>query len=222
MPNALRRSTQENYEHVVRSLYRLSFNPNATEPNTPHYLTLTNEAQERWDAFVSEWGDVCFDLEGPLASDLRSAFVKLEVASARFALVHHCIKHILNANPRENADPDLQPVSSDSIEAGIECCRWASHEARRLYELFDESEDQARQNDLLAWIAKQSEPVTARKVQRTFTHFFNSSQDAQVALQRLVDQGAGEWSLPEPKNGAGRPPSPKFRLLNDVQNEVKL
>jgi hypothetical protein len=87
-------------------------------------IPLSPEAKERFKAFVNQHGNEAFELPGSLAA----AWSKLEGIALRLALVIHYAEW---AAGNEFEEPEF--VSLDSVERGIELCRWFGREAERVY-----------------------------------------------------------------------------------------
>src|SRR5262249_22522956 len=91
-----------------------------------------------------------------------------------------------------------------SMNAGITLAKWFKHEARRVYTMLDESDDEREQRRLVDWIVRKGGTVTPREVQQG-CRWLKEPGAAEAALEELVMTGRGSWrDVPTTAKG-GRP-----------------
>ena len=168
----------------------------------PVVLGLTRDAKAAWTEFYNCHAEEQNDLSG----DLSAAWSKLEEYAARLALVIHCVRWAAD-------DPDLErpdAIDADSMKAGIVLAEWFKAEARRVYPLLSESDDDREDRQLADWIERKGGSTTIRKLQQGRRKYKLSGQ-AEAALSELVSGGWGEWH-DIPSGSKGGRPSREFRL----------
>ena len=168
----------------------------------PVVLCLTRDAKAAWKEYYNHHAEEQTDLSG----ELSAAWSKLEEYAARLALVIHCVRWA--ANDADLESPDT--VDATSMNAGIELAQWFKAEARRVYSLLSESDDDRKQRRLIEWIERKGGSVTAREVQQGHRQY-RKAEDAEAALEELVKAGCGQWHDVPPGPKGGRP-SRVFRL----------
>ncbi len=167
----------------------LKLEPAATpegEPE-PFAVPLTPEAKSAW---VEYYNRHRAEMES-LDADLTSAYAKLEAYAARFGLIFQMVAAAAGA-----ASNDV--IDQTAIEAGIALSDWFANEAKRVYGMFAETDDERDRRELIEWIAKQGGVVTARDLARGPRKF---RKDAEPVLNDLMLRGVGHWMF--------RPPGPK-------------
>lgn len=169
-------------------LYGFEFTTTADGEPAPVVLTLTPAAREQFIAFFNAHNEEQADL----GDDLSAAWSKLEECAARIALVVHCVRVAVN----DLALEDTSVVDAASMEIGITLTRWFANEARRIYSMLSESDDDAERRKLCDWIAAKGSRVTARMLQQG--RRAASADDAEVKLQDLVSGRFGRWESSTP------------------------
>jgi hypothetical protein len=193
---------QAEFASLVDRLFELQQIVDDDGQPQPVVVGLSSEAKGIWKEYYNAHANEQADLDG----ELSAAWSKLEEYAARLALVVHFARWAAG-------DPDLQDsdvVDAVSIKAGIRLVRWFKHEARRVYALLSESNDDRDKRRLFEWIERKGGVVTAREVQQGHRRY-RTAQDAEANLDELVKGGYGQWqSTPSTQKG-GRP-SRKFCL----------
>jgi hypothetical protein len=126
----------------------------ALQPNKdgkPIALPLTAEAKAVWVSYYNEHVERAAKEEGPL----RAAMSKLEGTTARLALVIQ-----LADNPQAVA------VGVEAMKAGITLSNWFEGQARRIYQGFEETEQERDRRAAYEWIANKGGSTTARDFAR--------------------------------------------------------
>ena len=128
----------------------------ANDEAGPLDLDLDADAKAAWIPFVNTHADEQYDLAGPLSA----AWSKLEGYAARFALIVQLIRWAAG----DSADSYTGHIDAASIEAGATLSRWFCGEARRIYSLFAETNEDRDRRRLVEWIERRGGLVTRRSV----------------------------------------------------------
>ena len=145
---------------------------------------------------------------GELIGDMAAAFSKLKGACARLALIIHCSRVAA-------CDPALTSpgqIDLNSMQAAIELTEWFKHEARRIYAMISEGDDDRDRRMKLELIQRKGGSVSVRDWQRARS--FHKSDDAEADLNELVKGGLGCWETSTPGAKGGR--SKTVFRLSDV------
>jgi len=181
---------------LFQQLLRLEPRFGDTVAFEPLLLPLTPEGRQVWIGFYNEHAREQADLDG----DLSAVWSKLEGYAARLALVVHLVRSV-------SGDPSLAnagAVDAASVAAGIALSRWFGHEARRVYAMFGETDDETADRKLIEWIRRRGGRVTVREVQQGHRRF-TCREAAHAALEQLVRTGAGVWDTTNSGLRGGRP-----------------
>jgi hypothetical protein len=171
----------------------------------PALLTLDADAKAEWVTFYNRHNRAQADLAG----DESAAWSKLEGYAARFALVVHLIRWAAD-------DPTLRDptrVDAASIRAGVALVGWFGDEARRVYRMLAESDDDRDGRRLVEWIAAKGGTVTARDLARGPLEYRGDPERAEKALRDLVAAGVAEWVRDDHGPKGGRPAT-RVRLVS--------
>ena len=168
-------------------------------------LGLKHDAKVAWKAFYNSHANEQAELSG----ELSAAWSKLEEYAARLALVIHCVR--LAADDATLESPDA--VDAASMKNGIELVQWFKAEARRVYALLAESDEDRDQRRLIEWIQRKDGSVTAREVQQGHRQY-RTAEDAEAALGNLIKAGFGRWEPTLP--GRRGKPTRRFVLSSTV------
>jgi len=190
---------------LVGRLYELQPTVDDEGDPRPVVIGLTRDAKVAWKDYYNHHAEEQTDLSG----DLSAAWSKLEEYAARLALVIHYARWA--ADDADLESPDA--VDAASMMAGIELAQWFKAEARRVYSLLSESDDDRDQRRLIEWIERKGGAVTARDVQQG-NRQYRTAQDAEAALEELAKAGCGEWE-PTPPGRRGQP-TRRFVLASTV------
>lgn len=171
----------------------------------PNRVTLSKEAKQSFIEFVNEHGQEQYELDD---ADLRSAWAKLEGYAARLALVIHMARW---ASGNESVPDPTTPVDETSIAAGIRLSRWFCNEAKRVYAVMEESEEDRKKRELIEWIRNRGGACSVNDLVHDKREYRHNRNRAEADLMELVKRRAGEWDKGQ-KNGR---PSQLFRLFSD-------
>jgi hypothetical protein len=194
---------------LVGRLYDLQPTVDADGDVRPVVIGLTRDAKAAWKEYYNDHAQEQTDLSG----DLSAAWSKLEEYAARLALVIHFARWAAD-------DPCLQSpdvVDAESMKAGIELAQWFKGEARRVYALLSESDDDRDQRRLIEWIERKGGSVTAREVQQG-NRQYRTAPAAEAALEALAKAGCGDWE-PTPPGRRGQP-TRRFVLASTVYSNT--
>jgi hypothetical protein len=189
------------YAALVRQLYTLEPTIDERNRDAPVVLRLDGEAEAVWGAYFNE-------IQRELAGEderTRAMLAKLEGGAARLALVIHWGRWA------DGEDVSTERVDADSMRRGITLARWFAREARRVYALLAESDDNREHRELIEWIERQGGTVTVRDLTRGPRAFRGDADKARAALDDLAKAGFGTWDTPPPCETGGRP-SARFVL----------
>lgn len=176
-------------------LYELE--PMVDEESNPHpvVVCLTRDAKSAFRDFYNCHAEE----QSGLSGDLSAAWSKLEEYAARLALVIHYARVAANDPTLKNSNL----VDLESIVAGITLVQWFKGEARRVYALLGETEDDRDQRRLVEWIERKGGSVTAREVQQGHRQY-RTANESEAALEGLVKAGYGKWEA-SPAGQRGQP-----------------
>ncbi len=187
---------------VFDRLFGLTMEADAEGDERPRLVTLADDGKAAWVRFYNEHATEQVELSG----DLSAAWSKLEGYAARLALVVHLTRWA--ADDATLRDPAR--VDEASIAAGVVLARWFGDEARRVYAILSESNDDRETRLLLELIQRKGGDVNCRELVHACRRL-SKVADAEAALSRLVEAGVGSWRTPE-QRGPGGPKARRFVL----------
>jgi hypothetical protein len=173
----------------------------------PRTVTLADDGKRAWVAFYNAHAREQVDLCG----DEAAAWSKLEGYAARLALVVHLTRWA--AGDATLRDPAW--VDEASVAAGVALARWFGNEARRVYAILSESDDDRETRRLVEWIERRGGTVTARDLTHGVRAYRGDPDAAERALSALVEVGIGRWEADAHGPKGGRP-AQRFRLVSTV------
>lgn len=190
-------ATVASMEGLLDNLLAIECGADADGKPEPFPLSLTPAAKTVWVTYYNRHRE---ELAG-LDEDLAAAWSKLEAYTARFALVFQLVR-----------DPDSQAVDEESVSAAIVLSDWFGGEARRVYGILKEDQEDSRVRQLVEWIRRHGGEVSARDLMRGGP-CCRTAEDADAMLQELVELKLGQW-LPVPTTPKGGKPTRVFRLTD--------
>ena len=196
----LSEETEEDFARLIERLIALESRIDSDGQESPVLLDLSPEAKEVWVQYYNRWGNEQASTEG----DLANAFAKIEAYAIRLALIHHVVDKV-----HRNED-DVASIGAESVKAGIQLADWFAYEARRVYAILDETEEEKSLRRLLDLIIRKGGTVTPRDLQRSNDTLYPTTEVAQAALLELANAGLGVISIETPTNGGH--PSVRFTL----------
>lgn len=146
---------------------------------------------------------------------IRAAFAKLKGGMFRVALLFHLCEWAERGGAGE-----FGTIDADTLRRAARVTDWFADEARRVYALLGESEDDGNTRRLVDWIergGKNREPgtVTANELAHGKREYRTDSTAAERALSELVEAGFGRWD-PEVSGPKGGRSARRFRLVSTV------
>ena len=163
---------------------------------TPIDLPMTPEGKARWIEFYNDHAKEARSLED---DRLAAAWSKLEGATARFALVIHCIR----AAAQDATLQDAAAVDVESIEAGIRLVTWFKNETRRIYGRLAESEDTRDARRAVECVRGKGGGATVRDLVKSGLCHGDAERITEV-LDKLAEAGFGTWRDVNPTERGGR------------------
>ena len=104
------------------------------------------------------------------------------------------------------------------MNAAVTLGRWFCREARRVYDLLNETSLDRERRRLVQWIERRGGTVTAREVQRGVSQY-RTAIAAESALVDLVAANYGKWATDIHQGGRGRPVR-RFRLMTESTQDT--
>jgi hypothetical protein len=190
---------------VIDRLFTLDAELDENERLHPVLIWPTESARSMFIHYYDDHADEMAELAG----ELKAAWSKLEEYAARLALVIHFARWAA-------VDPSLEAhdkVDEASMRAGIVLTEWFKNEARRVYSMLSESDDEGDRRKLVDWIQRKGTPVSAREAQQG-CRWLRTCDIAEAALEDLVEAGYGDWQ-PTPPGERGQP-TRRFVLASTV------
>ncbi len=195
---SIKSATRAEVADVFKGLYELNPADASDDNYTPLELSLSPDAREAFIAFYNE-----SELERPdLPAPLAAASAKIVGLAGRLAIVLHCVRQVSQGVEA----PDI--VDTESMEAAITLAKWFRREGRRVYEVLQQTDEEAQLRKLVDWIAVKG-PCTAREAHRFNQRRYTSSNDALHDLTGLVNAGTLE-EIPAPPTSQGGRPTVRF------------
>jgi hypothetical protein len=149
--------------------------------------------------------------QAELVGELSAAWSKLEGYAARLALVIHCIRQVVKdgVNSRH--------VDEQSMAAGIALAEWFGHEAKRVYSMLAESQEDRHARELAAWIEQRGGKVTVRDLTHGLRRYRANAEQAESDLESLAAAKLGRWETPRQNPKGGRQPRVFHLVKPDIE-----
>ena len=190
-------------------LYQLKTSCSDGSDPEPVAMQLTAKGKEAWISFYNEHAMEHAELTG----DLSAAWLKLEGYTARFALVIQCVR----LASCDTVACTSEMVDEHSIAAGAALSRWCGREAKRVYAMLAESDQDREHRRLAELIQRKGGSVSCRDWMRARSH--RTAAEADRELDDLARAGYGTYG-PAQQNGRGAP-SKRFTLYHDKDHSDK-
>ncbi len=169
----------------------------------PFAITLTPEAKQVWVEYYNRHRAE----QAGLDDDLSAAWSKLEAYTTRFALTFQLCAWAAG-------DGSDQAVEQGAIEAAVVLSDWFAREARRVYGVLAESDEDREQRELVEFIRRKGGVITVRELMRSLPRRYPTAGEAHAALDALDKAGRGRWEVDDHAGGRGQP-AYRF-ILNDT------
>ncbi len=189
--------------HVYDRLLGLDSAVDGNGRPEPYPLDLTPEAMQAWSVYYDRHREEQLEMD----DDLSAAWSKLEAYTARFSLIFQLCAWAAG-------DADDSAIDEVSMQNAIVVSDWFAGEARRVYGVMAETDEQSQRRELVELIGRKGGNVTARDLMRSSRHY-PQSDIAEAALEDLVKSGWGRWE-PVPPGDQGGKPTRRFRLVDTV------
>jgi hypothetical protein len=184
----------------------------------PIEVIMTPDARAAFIDWQNQNDAECFDERD---DDIRAALGKAAGSVARLALVMEVIKWA-GSEPSTTSDfaaavesTGPSEVTTDSVHRAIEIMDWCKAEARRVYAMLGDCDAEAAQREavnLIEHLIDDHEKGISANELRKRTRRFQTSEEAERALDALVMTGLGEWTY----SSGGTPgrPTKRFRFID--------
>jgi hypothetical protein len=176
----------EPIEAAIESIFDRLLTLDFTDRGEPYCLNLDLEAKTAWIAFYNGHAAEQHHATGAEAA----AWSKLEGYAARLALLHY----LSRCAAGDATAGDTGRIDRASIEAGVTLARWFGGEARRVYALFAETEEDAERRKLAELIEARGGRITASELMHT-SRAYQPVERAEAALEELAGAGIGLWEI---------------------------
>jgi hypothetical protein len=167
----------------------------------PPLIPIGGDAKPPWiewhDRHARELADIGND-------DLAARYAKLKGACVRIALLFACVDVAAGGGA-------VVRISADAMLRAIAVTEWFKSEARRLYAVLGETDEEREHRKLLEWIERRGGSVTVRDLTHGLHQYRGGADAAKADLDALMQAGFGRWTHPAPGLKGGRP-SPRFML----------
>ena len=187
-------NVEKQYHDIVQQL--LESPPRTEDDGTPRPGLIPLDAEAK--RMFIQWHDLHARESAELVGDLAASYSKLKGVTLRLALILHCVR-VVSQNP---AVVSSATIDASSITAAMTLVEWFKHEAHRVYETVDLSDEIRDRLRLVEVIKRKGGSVSVRDWQRTRSH--RKAGDAKAELNSLVEADYGDWKVPE-QTGSGRP-----------------
>lgn len=168
----------------------------------PRFIPIGIEAKSLW----IEWHDHhARELADVPSDDLAAHYAKLKGACARIALLFACVEVAAGGDA-------VAYISADAMRRAIAVTEWFKREARRVYGILGETDEEREQRRLAGWIERRGGSVTVRDLTHGLRQYRGDTEAAKSALDALAEAGLGRWTHPASGPEGGRP-SPRFELV---------
>ncbi|MGE3241373.1 MAG: DUF3987 domain-containing protein [Pirellulales bacterium] len=174
----------------------------------PDVLKLHPNAKKLWVEFYNRHNAEGHELD----HDLKAAWSKLRAYAARLALIWQMAQW-------SDLDFDLSRtdlrISPFAMRHAIRLTEWFKGEARRIYQLFGETDQDSARRDLMATIKRNGGAITARDLMRRSWRY-KTVAAAEAALADLVRVDLASMQTVRSSSRGGRPTT-LFILLSPVE-----
>jgi hypothetical protein len=204
-------STERLMASVLERLLALEFGEDDRGNPLPVEIPLTAGAKEVFVDFYNQHADEQANLRGNDAA----VWSKIEAYATRFALIFHLVR--CAAENRDLESPDS--IDTESMTAAISMAAWFGEESRRIFAVLLESDEERETRELIELIDHNGGEISARELMRQLRRRFRTSDDANAALQLLVNGKRGTWR-PIPPAAAGGAPTRVFMLNEEERGDT--
>jgi len=180
---------------VFDRLLTLAFESGPDGEPGPRIVVLSPEAKACYQDFFNRHAEELANATG----DLAAAFSKIEEIPLRLSLVLHLVRWAAG----EAVNPDV--VDLETMRRAITLSEWHKHETARIYEILPRGFEANERQELIDWIARRGGRVTVRDLTHGLRRFRGKRDEAEAALNDLVEAGFGFWKEDGSSQKGGRP-----------------
>ncbi len=177
-------AVEQEYSYLFDRLYALQAEADSDGEPRPGLATLDAEAMGLFTNYYNGHNAEQAELVG----DMAALWSKLEETVARLALVSHYVRW---AGGEEGVIP-RDTVDALDVSYGILLVEWFKNEAKRIYGMLGETEQEQDNNRLIQWLRKRGGSATIREV-RQGCRWLRRKGLAEASLADLVEAGHGQW-----------------------------
>ena len=201
-------ATLDGYAAVLERLFSLSGPEEVVSGANSTCVTLSAEARDSFDMFVTELGTQQWQID-----DALSAWVSnLPSQAARLALVLHQTRWAAG----EAVDRNI--CDHHSMQSGIALARWFTYEAQRTLKRFSLTAERRDLQQLFEWIQRQNKPVGPRDICRYNSRKYPTAELALKAFNQLEQAGVTNW-FQVPSGPRGGRPTWKMKVKERYERE---
>lgn len=203
-------AVEQEYAYLFNRLYALQAEVGSDGESRPVEATLDAEAKE----FFTNYFNAHNVEQAELVGDMAALWSKLEETVARLAMVSHYVRW---AGGKERGLP-RDTIDGTDIAYGILLVEWFKNEAKRIYAMLGETEQEEEARRLIQWLQKRGGSATIREVQQG-CRWLRQKGMAEVALVSLLEAGNGQW-VPAGDGEAGPKGGRRFVLEGCREKQV--
>ena len=189
------------WAELIQGLLSIEPKPDEGGAPQPRLIPLGEEAKAIFIAWHDGHARETFETAD---DDLMAHFAKLKGVCIRIALLLACVDVASGAA--------VTSIGADAMRRAIRIVEWFKCEARRVYALLSESDEESDQRRLIEWIKRRGGNVTVRDLTHGIRTYRGDADCARAALEGLVVAGLGYWAE---SAGPGRP-TQRFMLVSNV------
>ncbi|MGC1274887.1 MAG: DUF3987 domain-containing protein [Planctomycetaceae bacterium] len=177
-------SVEQDLANIFDQLFGLEPTTDFDGDRCPVEVDFTPEAKSLWvERFNSHRAE-----QQDLDDDLAAVWSKLEAYTARIALIFAMCD-------------GFDEIDQSSLSNAITVINFFKNEARRVYTLFGETDDDRQQRELIELVERRGGRITVRDLAQT-CRLYREPGVADEALTELIKSGLGRWQVVPT---AGRP-----------------
>jgi hypothetical protein len=188
-------ATATAWAHLLRGLLDIQPGQDEHGQPRPRLIPLTADAKAAWVAWHDAHGRDVADIS---ADDLAAHFAKLKGICIRLALLLAAVEGVATGQA-------VSAIGLDHLQRAIAITEWFKHEARRVYGILSESDEEGGQRQLVELIQRKGGAMSIRQLQQTCREYRKPLGAAQRALDALAEAGLGRWEQQAPGPHGGRP-----------------
>jgi hypothetical protein len=201
-------ATLDGYAAVVERMFSLSGPDEVVSGANSTCVTLSADARDSFDMFVTELGTQQWQID-----DALSAWVSnLPSQAARLALVLHQTRWAAG----EAVDRNI--CDHHSMHCGIALARWFAYEAQRTLKRLSLTAERRDLQQLFEWIQRQDKPVGPRDICRYNSRKYQTAELALKAFNQLEQAGVTNW-FHVPSGPRGGRPTWKMKVKERYERE---